>query len=429
MTSSALDHAPRPRYRVCRRHPNKWVAECAAERQVPLPRDVPTQTDGSGGYPQKYLVRPLDVIWPAKQYGPILRGLARLGDAGKVLRGASILCVEDEEDLRTDICEELEAAGYQVDEAKDGQQALEALRERRFDLVLCDITMPRMSGLELLRRVRQEPALGDLPFVFLTALAGREDIIAGKEAGVDDYLTKPIDFDLMLITIAARLDQVARIKGHTPSPDPTSEQGVRAALLGADEALNRIAVGVFLLDGDRKVLFRNRRAEDLVKEADGISLSRESLLRGETPQQTQALRDIIDGAIARLSDGQRQGSEAVALRRSSGKRPLVAIACPLGKGPPKGAEPVVGVFVSDPEWRSSDAAQVVAQLYGLSPAETRLALALVRGLRVDEIAEEFGLSRNTVSYTLKNLFRKTETDRQADLISLFIASPVALGPV
>ena len=342
--------------------------------------------------------------------------------------GPSILCVEDEADLRGDICEELLAAGYLVEEASNGHEALDLLRERRFDLVLCDITMPLMSGLELLRRVRQMPRLGDLPFVFLTALAGRQDILAGKAAGVDDYLTKPIDFDLMLITIAARLDQVARIKGTRPAGDAAEEPGLRAALMGADAALDRIAVGVFLLDGDRRVLFRNRRAEQLLAEHDGLSLSHDQLLRGFRPQQTQALRDIIDQAMAGLASGNRQGSAAVALERDSGKRALVAVACPLGKGPAAAGEPVVGLFVTDPQWRSSDAAQAVAQLYGLSPAESRLALALVRGLRLDEIAEEFGLSRNTVSYTLKNLFRKTETDRQADLISLFIASPVALGP-
>ena len=337
---------------------------------------------------------------------------------------ATILCVEDEADLRVDICEELEAAGYRVLEAGNGREALQILGEERPDLVLCDITMPAMSGLDLLRQVRMNSALADLPFIFLTALAGRRDIIAGKEAGVDDYLTKPIDFDLMLITVAARLDQVARIKGAAARPETTP--GVRAALLGADEALNRVAVGVFLIDSDRKVLFRNRRAEELLEEADGITLSRDGLLRGEKPQQTQALRDIVDKAIGRARDGQRQSSEAVALSRNSGRRSLFAVACPLGRGPANAGEPVVGLFVTDPERRLSAAAEAVAQLYGLSPAETRLALALARGLRVDEIADEFNISRNTVSYTLKNLFRKTETDRQADLISLFIASPVAL---
>lgn len=338
---------------------------------------------------------------------------------------AFILCVEDEADLRADICEELAGAGYEVDEAGNGQEALDILREKRYDLVLCDITMPRMSGLDLLRKVRQEPKLSDLPFVFLTALAGRRDIIAGKQAGVDDYLTKPIDFDLMLITIAARLEQVQRIKGALAPEGNSNNTGLRAALLGADEALNRIAMGIFLLDSDRKVLSRNRRADQLLAEADGLTLSHEGLLRGEKPQQTQALRDILDVALARVAAGSRQGSATIGLSRDSGKRPLIAVACPLGRGMAKPGEPVVGLFVTDPEWRSIEAAEAVAQLYGLSPAETRLALALVRGLRLDEIADEFGLSRNTVNYTLKNLFRKTETDRQADLISLFQSNPVA----
>jgi DNA-binding CsgD family transcriptional regulator len=217
---------------------------------------------------------------------------------------------------------------------------------------------------------------------------------------------------------------VARIKGARNGVE--EGPNLRAALMGADEALNRIAVGVFLIDSERKVLSRNQRAEELLSEADGITLSREGLLRGEKPQQTQALRDIIDVAIERVASGDRRSSEAVALARSSGRRSLFAVACPLGRGPARPGEPAVGLFVTDPEWRPSDTAQAVAQLYGLTPAETRLALALVRGLRLDEIADEFGLSRNTVNYTLKNLFRKTETDRQADLISLFIGTPVAL---
>lgn len=337
----------------------------------------------------------------------------------------SILCVEDEADLRADLCEELEAAGYVVFQASDGREALAMLKASRPDLVVCDITMPNMSGLDLLAHVRAEPELIDLPFIFLTALADRRDIIAGKAAGVDDYLTKPIDYDLLLITVAARLDQVQRVKGAAMRQQGDSGFA-RSALLGANEALNRVAVGIFLLDAERRVIFRNRRAEELIEEADGLTLSHEGLLRGEKPQQTQALRGILDAAITRATEGVRTATEAVALTRNSGRRALFAVACPLGHGPARPGEPVVGLFVTDPERRYNGAAEAVAQLYGLSPAETRLALALSRGLRLDEIADEFGISRNTVSYTMKNLFRKTETDRQADLISLFIASPVAL---
>lgn len=347
---------------------------------------------------------------------------------------ATILCVEDEADLRADICEELEAAGYLVHQAGDGFEALTMIRQTRPDLVLCDITMPRMTGLQLLEEVRNDPALADMPFVFLTALADRSDIIAGKAAGVDDYLTKPIDFDLMLLTLAARLDQVRRVKKAAHLDEQGDETEPRSALMGAKEALDHIAAGVFLLNSQRQVIFHNKRAEELLKEADGLTVSHDRMLRGERPQQTADLREALDIAIANATaehhadtapDGHPYG-KAVGLTRHSGRRSLFAIACPLGQGPAAPEDPVVGLFVTDPEHRSEATAEAVAELYRLSPAETRLAVALSKGMRVEEIAETFGISRNTVSYTMKNLFRKTETDRQADLISLFIASPVAL---
>lgn len=70
---------------------------------------------------------------------------------------ARILCVEDEADLRADLCEELVASGYLVDEAGNGRDALSELKAQTYDLVLCDITMPYMSGLDLLKEVRKEP--------------------------------------------------------------------------------------------------------------------------------------------------------------------------------------------------------------------------------------------------------------------------------
>ncbi|RYG29115.1 MAG: response regulator, partial [Burkholderiales bacterium] len=123
-----------------------------------------------------------------------------------------ILCVEDERRLRANVVEELRDAGYGVIEADDGQAALDLLVEHTPDLVLCDITMPRMGGYELLSAVRaSQTAIANVPFVFLTALSDRLAVIEGKSAGADDFLTKPIDFDLMLATIRSRLDQVVRI--------------------------------------------------------------------------------------------------------------------------------------------------------------------------------------------------------------------------
>ena len=125
---------------------------------------------------------------------------------------AKILCVEDEEDLRQDIVEELEDAGYQVSQAGNGQLALEQILIDAPELVVSDITMPVMNGYELVKRLRTEHSKYDeIPFIFLSALADRENILEGMSSGCDDYLTKPIDFEMLLAIIETRLRQAKRM--------------------------------------------------------------------------------------------------------------------------------------------------------------------------------------------------------------------------
>ncbi|QGZ33489.1 response regulator [Stappia indica] len=127
---------------------------------------------------------------------------------------ATILCIEDEKLLLEDLKEELQDAGYQVLTACNGQEGFDCLGQHVPDLIICDMMMPVMSGPELLARIRSElPRLTRVPFIFLTALATRDDIIQGKKLGADDYLTKPLDFDMLLATVEARLNEVRRIDG------------------------------------------------------------------------------------------------------------------------------------------------------------------------------------------------------------------------
>ena len=129
-----------------------------------------------------------------------------------------ILCIEDEAPLREDIVEELRDAGYETIEATNGRDGLDAIVEHAPDLVLCDVAMPVMDGHALVTTLREKYSLyADLPFIFLSALADRTDVIAGKKLGADDYLTKPIDFELLLATVEARLRQVSRMQERKQS--------------------------------------------------------------------------------------------------------------------------------------------------------------------------------------------------------------------
>jgi DNA-binding response OmpR family regulator len=122
-----------------------------------------------------------------------------------------ILCIEDDRETAALIAEELVDRGYEVQVAHDGREGFAAILRAMPDLVLSDISMPVMSGFELLERLTAlAPRFGNMPFVFLTALTDRDNELKGRHLGADDYVTKPIDFDVLDTIIGARLAGVAR---------------------------------------------------------------------------------------------------------------------------------------------------------------------------------------------------------------------------
>ena len=122
-----------------------------------------------------------------------------------------ILCIEDDRETAALIAEELIDRGYAVSIAHDGREGLAAILKTMPDLVLSDISMPLMSGFDLLERlIALAPRFANMPFVFLTALTDRDNELKGRQLGADDYVTKPIDFDVLASIINARLAGIAR---------------------------------------------------------------------------------------------------------------------------------------------------------------------------------------------------------------------------
>jgi len=128
---------------------------------------------------------------------------------------ATILCIDDEPLVREDIAEVLVDCGFFVLEASDGLEGLDMILKHEPDLVICDITMPRMNGRELLDELRNRHKRFDrMPFLFLSALSDEDQIISGLKQGAYNYLTKPVDFKLLIVTIEASLDHVDAEKQH-----------------------------------------------------------------------------------------------------------------------------------------------------------------------------------------------------------------------
>jgi DNA-binding NarL/FixJ family response regulator len=121
-----------------------------------------------------------------------------------------ILCIEDDPGTAELLVEELQEAGFAVELQRAGPAGL-AAAARHPDLILCDIDMPGLTGLELLRALRggASKALRRIPFVFLTAYGQRENQIEARRLGCDEYLTKPIDFELLIEVVRNRLARAA----------------------------------------------------------------------------------------------------------------------------------------------------------------------------------------------------------------------------
>jgi two-component system cell cycle response regulator len=137
-----------------------------------------------------------------------------------------ILIVDDHEDNVELLRARLESWGYRTDAARDGEQALAAVRAAPPDLILLDVMMPKVDGHEVARRVKADPALPFIPIIMQTALDSTEHKVEGLESGADDYITKPIEFP----ELQARVRSMLRIK---------SLQEERERLLGELSEMNQ----------------------------------------------------------------------------------------------------------------------------------------------------------------------------------------------
>jgi DNA-binding response OmpR family regulator len=132
---------------------------------------------------------------------------------------ARILVADDNPTNRDILQARLEANGYEVLHAGDGEQALSVTRERRPDLILLDIMMPKLDGIEVCRRVKADAALPFTPIILVTAKAETGDVVEGLDAGADEYLTKPIDQKALV----ARVKALLRIKEQHDAGRPRAK--------------------------------------------------------------------------------------------------------------------------------------------------------------------------------------------------------------
>ncbi|MFC1959079.1 response regulator transcription factor [Chloroflexota bacterium] len=145
---------------------------------------------------------------------------------------AYILTVDDESQMRLMLADALTSKGYEVGQASSAKDALQALENRRPDLMVLDVGMPEMDGLTLCRMLRDNPEYITLPILFLTAYSQPEDIVKGLDAGADDYTTKPINLPVFLARVRALLR-----RGDADDEDQGNKSALKMLTVG-DLSLN-----------------------------------------------------------------------------------------------------------------------------------------------------------------------------------------------
>ena len=189
-----------------------------------------------------------------------------------------VLCIEDDRETATLIAEELTERGYDVEVAHDGREGFAAILRSQPDIVVSDISMPVMSGFELLERLTAlAPRFRNMPFVLLTALTDRDNELKGRQLGADDYVTKPLDFDRLEAIIVARLAGVARNELWSRQVDLNDREvetltwaarGKTSAEIAQILGLSKRTVD-FHIDNAREKLGAATRVEAAIKAATG----------------------------------------------------------------------------------------------------------------------------------------------------------------
>jgi DNA-binding CsgD family transcriptional regulator len=201
----------------------------------------------------------------------------------------------------------------------------------------------------------------------------------------------------------------------------------RSASAVSSEAFNRLGLGAIVVDRRGRPLMTNRVAERLLAAGDGLALGG-GMVCGLNSNATARLHAAVADVVREAQAARRTRSSGLRLERPSGARPYDVIVVSLA-APPAGEaadRPAAIVFIADPERTHVAPERLLRDLYGFTPAETRLAMVLAGGKSLGEAAESLGVSRNTAHSQLTSVFAKTGTGSQAELVRLLHRGPVAV---
>lgn len=311
-------------------------------------------------------------------------------------------------------------------------EALASCRMAPYDVVVSDMRMPGMNGIELVVAMRR--FMPDASYIMLTGTADlRIAIDSINQAKVFRFFTKPCPSFLLKEGIAAALaarrsGEVSAPVGFPQAPPQPFPQPPSPALpagfveMAGQAALDRLSLAVIVLNGGARVTYMNKRSGDLCATEDGLVIGPDKVCRAALPAETPRLHDLIRRAATAGDHG------VFSLSRRSMKRPLSVVISPLPVLDCRTAMDdgvnVVALYISDPEEVYLPSPEQLGVLLNLPPAKAKLTHSLALGYSLDEAAVLCGVTTGTARTYLKEIFSRTGTSRQAELVKLAFSQPV-----
>ena len=231
--------------------------------------------------------------------GAGLAGDQATNDDTGVGAGRTVILADDNADMRDYVRRLLEGKGYRVLAFDNGQDAFDAARSARPDLVLSDVMMPRLDGFGLLRALRSEDALAGTPVILLSARAGEEAKVEGLDAGADDYLVKPFAARELLARVNANI-QMAAVRRDAERRIIASEQKYRMTRERLDIALSTGQVSVFDWDVDSDIAYVHGPLSQLFGIATGEAergVPLQAFLDGIEPEDLGGMLDAMGASV------------------------------------------------------------------------------------------------------------------------------------
>jgi len=294
----------------------------------------------------------------------------------------------------------------------DAEALLNQFSTADADVILLDADSTGDTDYQTLIALRA--TFPDIPVVLLTDDEENTGQFAIRNGAQDYLLRSQLTSNALARSLVSAIE---RQKGQQSSSETAP------LLESATAVLNRLPMGVILVTASSQVLFYNGKAKTFFEREDGLILDNKRICRATTASENKQLSDLLSNALSPTSSAKNDGDFAMSVTRTDSDTPLTVMVAPIGTGVAgKGAV----MFVSDPAEPVELSIDAICKLYTLTPAEGRLALGLTNGNKLDDLAEKWGVSMHTVRSQLRQIFRKTDTSRQSELVKLILTGPAAL---